>query len=618
MSCVGPGSGVTMPLNTAPGSYTRTFQHEQLASGPNGHCSVCCRHRRACAVAVVCALALIATSVGLLVVFVTKKPHVETIDTCMAKEGPLPPTGTADRLVVHPGPVGGVGIGYRNVQSRMYQVHVRKVVGELTPTTEAFVYDAPNRVPTVEGVGAGTHFTMFDIDPGVAVQVIVTVLGTQLQPVATAFVRPDRYNATARVQSPTTVVVHLHTPGHYYVNVNGYPGSHDTPLLLFVEQPEGPIAVDCGRAVIDVPSVASSTVRYFERGFHQTGTIDVAAGNTVYLAPGAYVNGSIKAGWAKGVVVRGRGVLSGEVLKVVDQVHSSDRQPVPYRYNGIDFAVTSDGGSGANWNLVEGVTVLYPPGYSTNFIDAPSPLQVLFFKAIAYRYSSDGLALPAHSSARWSFLKVNDDSLNAGWASHVRYQDIVTWPGDNSAVIQLSWGAAAGMVIEDVQFRRIDVLARAGTVPWAREIQQGSSSLIAVTQMRGATIRDILISDVVVYDDMATLLGISVNVGDPAFGATFPGGIPIGFIQDWTIEYLNFLCAEIGVGYRGPASQDQISLIQTGTPIKSWVYLQDPSDGSFVRNLAFTRLLFRGQCVSELSQWPGFQVVGSAGMSFSC
>ena len=191
MSCVEPGSGVTTPLNTAPGSFTQTFQHEQLASGPNGHCSVCCRHRRACAVAVVCALALIATSVGLLVVFVTKKPHVETIDTCMAKEGPLPPTGTADRLVVHPGPVGGVGIGYRNVQSRMYQVHVRKVVGELTPTTEAFVYDAPNRVPTVEGVGAGTHFTMFDIDPGVAVQVIVTVLGTQLQPVAMAFVRPD-------------------------------------------------------------------------------------------------------------------------------------------------------------------------------------------------------------------------------------------------------------------------------------------------------------------------------------------------------------------------------------------------------------------------------------------
>ena len=64
--------------------------------------------------------------------------------------------------------------------------------------------------------------------------------------------------------------------------------------------------------------------------------------------------------------------------------------------------------------------------------------------------------------------------------------------------------------------------------------------------------------------------------------------------------------------------QGQISLIQTGTPIKSWVYLQDPSDGSFVRNLAFTRLLVRGQCVSELSQWPGFQVVGSASMSFSC
>lgn len=259
---------------------------------------------------------------------------------------------------------------------------------------------------------------------------------------------------------------------------------------------------------------------------------------------------------------------------------------------------------------------MYPPGYSTNLITART-VYVTNFKSVAYRFSSDGLAIPNQGVAQQSFLKVNDDSLNAAWASHVLYRDIQFWPGDNAAVMQLSWGAKLGFVVEDVTFQRLDVLGRAGTVAWARSNQLGASSLIAVTQMRGATIQDITIDDVVVYDDMPTLLGISVNVGDPQFGAPWvPGSGPLGTIRSWSIRNLDYRSKEIGIGYRQPPSFDQIPLIQTSKPIKSWVYFALPKDGSVVSNITFSALRVGGQCVANVSQWPGIQIAGPAHLLF--
>lgn len=230
------------------------------------------------------------------------------------------------------------------------------------------------------------------------------------------------------------------------------------------------------------------------------------------------------------------------------------------------------------------------------------------------------MALPTGSCAHDNFFKVNDDSLNAGWASNTTYRDTVLWPGDNSAAIQLSWGASYLSTMSDILVTRLDVVGRAGTVQWARQNQLGSSSLIAVSQMRGATLRNIVIDDVVVYDDMPTLLGVSLNVGNPAWGFKYPGGVPLGKLLGWRVSNVTYRAAEIGVGYRTTPSTDQIPLIQTGKSIKSWVYFAAPDDGSVV-DITFSDLRIGtgdATCITSAAAWPGMQVVGPADMTFHC
>ena len=151
--------------------------------------------------------------------------------------------------------------------------------------------------------------------------------------------------------------------------------------------------------------------------------------------------------------------------------------------------------------------------------------------------------------------------------------------------------------------------------------------------MRGATIRDIHLEDVVVYDSVATLLGISINVGDLSFGAAPPpAGAPLGIIENWFISGLDVrvvgsgggaaAASEIGVGYRTPDKppDDQISIIQTGVPINSWVYFAvDAGAGSAVRGIDFVDFMLDGACVSRAALWPHLQTVGgTADLSFEC
>mmetsp|Transcript_3646 Transcript_3646/g.13353 ORF Transcript_3646/g.13353 Transcript_3646/m.13353 type:complete len:246 (-) Transcript_3646:55-792(-) len=236
-------------------------------------------------------------------------------------------------------------------------------------------------------------------------------------------------------------------------------------------------------------------------------------------------------------------------------------------------------------------------------------------EGVAYRYSTDGLALPHFGTARHCFFRVNDDSLNAGWASDTTYEDIVLWPGTNGAMVQLSWGASAGEVIDRVTVRRLDVVGRAGSIAWGRTNQLGSYSLVAVTQMRGATIRRFTLDDVVVYDDLPGLLSISMVVGDQSFGATPPAeGASLGVLDGWRIADVDMRGSEIGVGYRVPDTDYQPSIIQTGEPIGSWVFFAATAGtGTRVSDVVIDNLRIGGTCVQGTASWPGWQQVAPDG-----
>lgn len=61
----------------------------------------------------------------------------------------------------------------------------------------------------------------------------------------------------------------------------------------------------------DPPKPGDARVRYFGPGTHDAGLIDLGDGETLYLAPGAWVKGTVRSIGSRNVTVCGRGVLDG-------------------------------------------------------------------------------------------------------------------------------------------------------------------------------------------------------------------------------------------------------------------------------------------------------------------
>ena len=86
----------------------------------------------------------------------------------------------------------------------------------------------------------------------------------------------------------------LDRPGPLMVEVNGIA----SPLHLFASPPEQ-----------DAPAPDAPGVRYFGPGIHRPGKIELKSGESVYLAGGAVVYGSVHARGASNIRIAGRGIL---------------------------------------------------------------------------------------------------------------------------------------------------------------------------------------------------------------------------------------------------------------------------------------------------------------------
>jgi hypothetical protein len=114
-----------------------------------------------------------------------------------------------------------------------------------------------------------------------------------LRPVESVVVRPASLGIAPSVEDDR-IAFDLDRPRHLVVEVNGL---HHA-LHLFASPPER-----------DAPSPGSPDVRYFGPGVHRPGRITLKSNDTVYLAAGAVVYGSLHANAASNIRVCGRGIL---------------------------------------------------------------------------------------------------------------------------------------------------------------------------------------------------------------------------------------------------------------------------------------------------------------------
>ncbi len=137
--------------------------------------------------------------------------------------------------------------------------------------------------------GGPYAFASCDAEGPVAIRV------TSTRSLAGAVVRPAASDVKTRLADDHTLVLALPGPRKMSIEPDGKKG----PLLLFVNPLED-----------DAPKPDAPGVIYFGPGVHKPGKIEVAAGQTLYLAGGAVVKGGVIAR-GEHITIRGRGVLDG-------------------------------------------------------------------------------------------------------------------------------------------------------------------------------------------------------------------------------------------------------------------------------------------------------------------
>ena len=198
------------------------------------------------------------------------------------------------------------------------------------------------------------------------------------QLVQTVAVRPSSLGIKPTVDG-NRIVFELPRPRPVVVEING---SHHA-LHLFASPPER-----------DKPAENQHGVRYFGPGVHRPGKIMLQSGETVYIAGGAVVHGSIQAHGAANIRVLGRGIIDCS-----------------------DFERGKGGGairlSDCRDIRIEGVVMRDPDVWCCTLLGC-TDAEIANVKLIGlWRYNSDGIDLcnSQHVTVRDCFVRSFDDSL---------------------------------------------------------------------------------------------------------------------------------------------------------------------------------------------------------------
>ncbi|MFM8702817.1 MAG: hypothetical protein ACKOHG_02940, partial [Planctomycetia bacterium] len=248
----------------------------------------------------------------------------------------------------------------------------------------AFVYwheNAWKRVPDEKG-GTRPYDAMSADDHWVALsaggEVNLTIRAVGIAP-ETVELLPPRPGNSATIAADGSVQVKLALsadhPGYYFLRINAAHGDKH-PLFIFADPPE-----------TDVPARGPG-VHFFGPGVHDIGPhYAVKGGETVYLAPGAVVRGTLTARGAN-VRICGRGVLSGELLQEEWIRHKRGfvAKPEDARGHGIAPMVWNAAWLGST--TVEGITIIDSPSYNLNLTGRFTVRNV---KLLSWNYSTDGV-----------------------------------------------------------------------------------------------------------------------------------------------------------------------------------------------------------------------------------
>ncbi len=244
----------------------------------------------------------------------------------------------------------------------------------------------------------------------------------------------------------------------------------------------------------DAPRPGAANVRYFGPGIHEPGLIELKDGETLYLAPGAWVKGNVRSLGTSNVVVRGRGVLDGSD---VEKKRGTDRSPGSG--NMIYFERTRNA-------RIEGITVfnsvnwtVYIRNTTGTHIDGVNVLNS------SNQYGNDGFDIVSSSDVvvENTLVRTNDDcfvvkNLDDVEVKNVLVRHSVCWNmpvGGNGVETGFE---LRNHPVHDIRFEDIDLI----------HVQRGSA--ISIHNGDAAVVENVTFDNIRVEDVRRKLIDIAV------------------------------------------------------------------------------------------------------------
>ncbi|MCC7495299.1 MAG: hypothetical protein IT204_23320 [Fimbriimonadaceae bacterium] len=378
------------------------------------------------------------------------------------------------------------------------------------------------------------------------------------------------------------VRLELSRPGQYYVlvKVAGHERfDFEHPFFLFANPPE-----------TDVPAPGTPGVQYYGPGVHDIGFQHrVSAGQTVYLAGGALVQGSL---YCEGpqIRLRGRGILTDRRL-MLQRVESALAAKAAGQAN--PWEPNHDRMYAAKWATIyadptttdlrlEGLTVIESPFYMIRTHGSGAVFQNL--KLLGDLYNNNGIIAGPHHRILDCFLKVEDDVF-CWMAPTSETRRCVIWKQDNSALVQLGYGYS--YTTKDHVFADNWVVRDTATV------QNMARGLFGLAASTGTQFTNCQIENLQVWGDVLNFLAID-NWDRPTPWATRPAGE----VKLRPVE-LHFRNVSLSGTERGTWWGPHVADLQ-GTPLRS--RLRTEGDGSI--RIILENVIINGRRLTSDADWP--------------
>lgn len=379
-----------------------------------------------------------------------------------------------------------------------------KVNGE-----EVFVYRAPKG-----------DFAIFSIDGKADIEV-----GVQT-PVKEVKVRP-LHAAIKTDHQQDRISFSINEPGNFSVEVNN---NTSLPLLIFANPPEEEVPAD------------GDDVRFFEAGkIHDAGQIKLKSNETVYIAGGAVVRGSILADSANNIRVMGRGILDGSIYQ-----KGEARMIEMYNCNDVK---------------IEGIVITDSHHWTVLPIHCEN-VEIDNIKIISGNDWDDGIDIVGSRQVliKNSFIRTKDDCI-AIKAVHYPWmlrpgidRDVKDIKVENCVFWNAEWGNALEIGFEtrtesisDIHFLNCDIIHVEGS-EGTFTIHNGDRARVSNVLYEDIRVEDVegLLVDFKILESRYSKDSLRGSIENVEFrnirvgGERFPNSILIGFNEQHTVENISF------------------------------------------------------------------------------